>query len=745
MILRHDHSGVVVTTVVGLTAAWAARNGALPGQSFPVLGPAVQGLLWACLSLALGLLYRRVAAGPDASTGSLATKIGCCLLLALLSAYLCARLMRLVVESVSWARLGYLGTLAPLGFVVLWCAALLPRETLALYRARRNHPRALAVAQLVVLFVSAAALIGATDLAFHASGKGPIAARLKADVITTTAWITNSVILFGAYGLVFAATARLTTALLLVSPLYAACALATLAKIKYMHTAIQPLDLLRFPEFVPLFHGFFGTTAVVVTGILLVLWIGALAVTRKERPSAMSTRARRSLALLSVAVLMLFPVAFALVPSLPALEALLVRAGAPDGLHRERARLNGLVLSFLAEIPATFATTPGSYSEAAVSRALAAHAGRGMPTTRDGERRVNLVVYLIESFMDPDDLGLRYTAEPIPNIRALRGRGAYAVVPEAFGGSANTEFEVLTGMTRSFLPNGSLPYRQYLRRPIPSLPSALGALGYRTVAIQADAKYYYDRERVYDLLGFQTTVWLADVPGVVRGRGRWPSDAAAVEEVMRVSRERRPFFAFVFPSSTHSPYHYGTYADSDLDVLDLPHGDGRRELKEYINAVREADKAVGTLIDYFRRWPEPTLVVVLGDHLPPLSGQALLPTGLSHVSETDRPRVLHRVPLVVWSNFEQPREERDISTNAIAPFVLERLGIHPAGFLGVVGEVHRKLPVLGSYVQSDDGRIWDRDVLPVELRAIVDDYRLLQYDLLLGEQYALGPAGRRKR
>jgi phosphoglycerol transferase MdoB-like AlkP superfamily enzyme len=135
---------------------------------------------------------------------------------------------------------------------------------------------------------------------------------------------------------------------------------------------------------------------------------------------------------------------------------------------------------------------------------------------------VNLIVYLIESFMDPDDLGLHYTSDPIPNIRALRRShiGAYAVVPELFGGSANTEFELLTGMTRSFLPEGSPPYRQYLRRPIPSLPSALRALGYTTVAIHADPKYYYDRERVYGLLGFDTTVWLNDVPGVERPRGR---------------------------------------------------------------------------------------------------------------------------------------------------------------------------------------------------------------------------------
>jgi phosphoglycerol transferase MdoB-like AlkP superfamily enzyme len=461
----------------------------------------------------------------------------------------------------------------------------------------------------------------------------------------------------------------------------------------------------------------------------------------------MSPRARRSLGLLSLAVLTMFPVAFALGRSVPGVEAFLVLAGAPDGQHRERARLNGLMLSFLSEIPTTFVTAPPEYSQATVATTLDKYARSGRPAPRAAERPVNLIVYVIESFMDPQDLGLRYTADPIPNVRALQRshRGGYAIVPEAFGGSANTEFELLTGMTRSFLPDGSLPYRQYVRRPIPSLPRTLRAAGYSTVAIQADAKYYYDRERVYDLLGFETTVWLADVPGVARVRGGWPSDAAAVDAVMRIGRGRQPFFAFVFPSSTHSPYHYGTYVDSDLDVLDVPAGEGKGEIKEYANAVREADRAVGALIDHFRRWPDPTLIVVLGDHLPPLSDKALIHTSLSTLSETDRARILHRVPLLVWANFELPREARDISTNALAPFLLDTMGIPYPGFLAVVGEVRRKLPVLGSYAQSADGQRWDRDALPADLRAIVEDYRVLQYDVLLGEQYALGSPSRGRK
>jgi hypothetical protein len=66
------------------------------------------------------------------------------------------------------------------------------------------------------------------------------------------------VILFCLSSSVFTVSTRPTAALLLASPLYAAWCLASFAKIKYMHTAVQPLDLVPIPEFLPLFRSFFG-------------------------------------------------------------------------------------------------------------------------------------------------------------------------------------------------------------------------------------------------------------------------------------------------------------------------------------------------------------------------------------------------------------------------------------------------------------------------------------------------------
>jgi phosphoglycerol transferase MdoB-like AlkP superfamily enzyme len=279
-----------------------------------------------------------------------------------------------------------------------------------------------------------------------------------------------------------------------------------------------------------------------------------------------------------------------------------------------------------------------------------------------------------------------------------------------------------------------------VRHPIPSLPQTLEDFGYTTIAIQTGPKYYYDYERVYGLLGFDRVVWLSELPGVeLAARGRWPSDKAVVEAIIQASQEVRPFFAFAFPSSTHSPYNTGTYKDSDLEVLDPALSDSTGEVKEYINALRVADREIGVLTEYFRNQADPTIIAIFGDHWPPLSTNALhaFSMKLSGMSKTEKARMLHRVPLLIWANFDIPREEKQLSINALPSYLLEKMGLSPSGFLAVSNAVRRKVPVLARYVQRADGKILARDSLRDEERAVVEDYRLLQYDLLLGKQYSL--------
>jgi hypothetical protein len=95
------------------------------------------------------------------------------------------------------------------------------------------------------------------------------------------------------------------------------------------------------------------------------------------------------------------------------------------------------------------------------------------------------------------------------------------------------------------------------------------------------------------------------------------------------------------------------------------------------------------------------------------------------------------VPLLIWTNFDLPPEAPELSTNALPSYLLEKMGIPPSGFSAVTDAVRRRVPVLARYAGGNARRMGDRDAPPSREPAVIDDYRLFQYDLLLGRRYSL--------
>jgi hypothetical protein len=609
----------------------------------------------------------------------------------------------------------------------------------------RNRDRAARIRGVVFLFLLACGLVAVSDVAFHLTGSGDSAARLKSDMIGVRAWLTNSVLLFGIFALVYSVTARLITSALLVAPLFFAFVAASIAKIRFIHSAVQPFDLLRIPEFLPLFRSFFGTPAMVIVVATLVIWAAAVIISaRGEGPSA-GPKWRLKVAAVSLLIVGALPTAFFLRTESRSLDSLLIWLGAPESTHREAARQGGMLLTFVSELPAVRVQVPYGYSEDRIASIVARHPAGD---TSAFPLRANIIVYLVESFMDPDDLGFSYTSDPIPTVRSLQGANGFrhAIVPAAFAGSSRSEFELLTGMATGFLPPESLPYRQYLRRPIPALPRVLSEQGYLTVAVQADPRYYYDRERAYDLLGFEHVRWLHGAPGIEQAeRGRWPSDRAVVEALFESTSGNYPFFAFAFPSSSHSPYNFGSYEASSLDVSDSLSPAVRREVKEYINALHVADRSIARLVDHFKASRDPTIIAIVGDHLPPLTAEALAPFNRrqERLSERERFHIQRRVPLVVWANFDIEAGDPVVSLDALPAMLLTRAGVGLPVFFASSRDVHERVPILSRFILrgGQPGSEWNS--LPPQSRDLLIDHHLLQHDLLVGSQYSMEPADRR--
>ena len=292
---------LILLCLLIVAVVWATRTGTLPGGGMHFLGDIAEGLSWACLYAGLGMVYCHVSLKEGRSDRRLLNKLGLGLLLSVISTHI----LMLLLAPAAWDKFFYLRYLSPPVFIWFWCTALLSRETNAIYRIAENTRILAPLPPVVILLAVAAFLVSCSDLALQFGVTSGSA--LHQSFIQKNAWVTNILILFGAYSLAFAATSKVSTALLFVSPFYLVLGLATLVKLKYMHAAVTPLDLISIPEFLPLFRSFFGTGVLAATVCGLVAWIVALVAFQRIQPYRTPLVVRWSIGVFSLVVLLAVP------------------------------------------------------------------------------------------------------------------------------------------------------------------------------------------------------------------------------------------------------------------------------------------------------------------------------------------------------------------------------------------------------------------------------------------------------
>jgi hypothetical protein len=350
-------------------------------------------------------------------------------------------------------------------------------------------------------------------------------------------------------------------------------------------------------------------------------------------------------------------------------------------------------------------------------------------------------MFVVEAMMDPADLGWRFTSDPMPFFHGLRQRfsSGWAYSPELGGRSANPEFELLSGLATYYLPRESVPYMTFISRPLPALPRFFSERKYHVSALHVDTLGFFNYVEVYRDFGFSDARTLRSKPGVqLDAAGRVPSDESLVDFVTDVSAESKPFFLFAFTNATHLPYNYAAYLGSDLDVVDPLPRPIHDEVKTYINALRTADRAIEKLIRFFEQSADPVVVVVLGDHLPGLSAEAMAQSEVARAEKyIDGLALSHRCPVAIWSNTGAEKRDFEVSFNFLGQRVLAEMGIEPTGVWRTNAGMASRYPVLSKFVQTKDGRRFLPPDLPAADASQITEYGLVQYDVLFGRQYSL--------
>lgn len=385
---------------------------------------------------------------------------------------------------------------------------------------------------------------------------------------------------------------------------------------------------------------------------------------------------------------------------------------------------------------------------------------------------VHVVMVMNEAFSDITDSDVfTYSGDddPLPNLHALRGDphavSGHVVVPGFAGGTANTEFDVLTGMQTNALSATATSSFRVVNRDLDSLFRVFGGDGYHTSFFHPGDDWFYNRENVYRWFGAEETVFASQMEEL-EYKGRWVTDDYMAGLIEREFKETAAAGKLLFHYTTTIQNHMSYTADKYGEGYDFPAVETsaalsdqvRTMLEVYIEGARDADAMLGRLRDYFAGQNEPVVLVFWGDHLPYL-GDAMLgyaELGLEvAVKENERqdPLCSYETPYVIWANdaaadildWEKAVEALDLPENGtlsasfLGAAVLELTGRgQESAWFAYLNELRRQTPVVqknvymlmdGTYIQERDLDQWAPENGPSgdDIQASVQKWRRWSY------------------
>lgn len=409
---------------------------------------------------------------------------------------------------------------------------------------------------------------------------------------------------------------------------------------------------------------------------------------------------------------------------------------------------NGTALAFTLNVRNVVVQKPAGYNEESISE-LAKNISAGTTHAKVTDpfkgKQPNVIFIMNEAFWDPTLLpNVKFSEDPIPTVHKLQKQATsgYLLSPQFGGGTSNVEFEVLSGNSMSALPAGSVPYQQYVNKPLPSLASYFENKGYKSMGIHSYEGWFWNREDVYKQLGFEEFLskqYFEDP----EYKGAFISDDEVSRHIVQeVEESDRPMFIYAVTMQNHGPYDDNRYGETDIKAQGNLTADAKSTLETYTQGVRDADRSLQLLIDEFKKSNEPTVIVFYGDHLPMLGMDYDVYKQGGFIQSSDESKwsleelkKMHSIPFVTWSNVKLPRIQMPtLSDSFLGANILKWMNMElPANF-AYNYELSKKLPGLLRNLTVDAKNNLATTV-PAELEEEVNKYAELQYDSMFGEKY----------
>ncbi|MCI9554924.1 MAG: LTA synthase family protein [Oscillibacter sp.] len=369
-------------------------------------------------------------------------------------------------------------------------------------------------------------------------------------------------------------------------------------------------------------------------------------------------------------------------------------------------------------------------------------------------KAVSVVMVMNEAFSDLTDapaFAWGEEGDPLANFHALRqdphALSGQVVVPGFAGGTANTEFDVLTGMQTNALSASTTSAMRVVNRNLDSLFRVFGNDGYATSFYHPGDNWFYNRENVYRWLGAEETLFAGDMENP-EYKGRWVTDAYAAGLIEALFEEAEgPVFHFTTTIQNHMSYtadKYGPdYAFPPVETGAALSEEAETLLRVYVEGLRDADAMLGRLWRFFDGREEPVVLVFWGDHLPYLGDRQLgyrqLGIDVFPGPEGQENLTAYKTPYVLWANdaaaeildWENAAAALDLPETVSACFlgaaVLELTGRgEESPWFSFLNQLRRELPVAQkSTYQLADGSLTGE--LSARQRELVRKWRCWSY------------------
>lgn len=523
----------------------------------------------------------------------------------------------------------------------------------------------------------------------------------------TYATVINILLILGITGIIFFVKHK-KAVLWFISFLFIGLAVVSRMILEFRGMPVAFMDLYALQDGLSIASRFINKKMIIIAAIVIILFIAGLIIMWK-----LDKKSKRFNGISNIVAWMLSILVFAVSIGPIKKKGIIHNIGWDVQATYE---LNGFLYSILDSYFGYLRKPPEGYSKEAISKIreeVDKKSAEDKRTIKTGKDVPNVVIVQLEGFMDPTKIpNVNFSIDPIPNFRKLAGKNTsgYMNVPTTGGGTARTEFEVISGQNFDNLLSGEIPYTSIVKEKTSnSMATALKNQGFTAHAIHNFKGNFYNRNKGFKNLGYDTFTSVEYMNGLEYTALNWPKDYILTNYMKKAldSTEGKDFITTVSVQG-HSSYptekideNYPCKVTGDIDEK------YKNQLYYYCEQIREMDEFIKQFDDMLlqrkKETGEDTIVLYYGDHMPKLD---YLYDGEEYLNR-------YQSPYTYFATFDIPKEENVITDAFQAGTELLKLG----------GVEYGPIEKLHAYLRND------KDYLK--------KVQLVEYDILFGEKYYL--------